>query len=190
MTAVILASQSPRRSHLLQQAGIPFTVMVSPVEENWPAGMAVNEIPVHIARNKAQAVKASLGEDHVPIIAADTVVVLNNEIIGKPIDRANAIDILLRLSAQIHTVITGVVILHNGEETSFSEATEVEFYEISPRDAAFYVDTFQPYDKAGAYAIQEWIGITAIRAIRGDFYNVMGLPVSRVYKVLKELRDQ
>lgn len=187
MTAVILASQSPRRSQLLQQANIPFTVMVQPVEENWPDGMPVNEIPTHIARNKALAVKATLKEDHSPIIAADTVVVLNNEIIGKPKDRTDAINILLRLSGQTHTVITGVIVLHNGKETAFSEATEVEFYEISAEDAGFYVDTYQPYDKAGAYAIQEWIGITAIRAIRGDFYNVMGLPVSRLCKVLKSI---
>lgn len=189
MTPVILASQSPRRSHLLQQAGIPFTVIVQPVEENWPDGMPVKEIPVHIARNKALAVKATIQEDKRPIIAADTVVVLQNTIIGKPTDRADAIGILLRLSGQTHTVITGVVLLHDAKETSFSETTEVEFYEISEEDAAFYVDTYQPYDKAGAYAIQEWIGITAIRAIRGDFYNVMGLPVSRLHKVLKDLKN-
>lgn len=187
MITVILASQSPRRSQLLQQADIPFTVIVQPVEENWPEGMAIPGIPIHIARNKALAVQATQPAGHPPIVAADTVVVLDDEIIGKPKDRQEAIDTLLRLSGQTHTVITGVVILYNGKETAFSEATKVDFYTITPEAAAFYVDNYQPYDKAGAYAIQEWIGVTAIRAIHGDFYNVMGLPISKVHQLLKEL---
>lgn len=187
MTEIILASQSPRRSHLLQQAGIPFTVMIQPVEENWPGDMMPEAVPEHIARNKALAVKALLPETHLPIVAADTIVLLNGEIIGKPRNREEAIGTIKKLSAQTHKVITGVVILHGTGETSFSETTEVEFYELNEHDAAFYVDEYQPFDKAGAYAIQEWIGITGIKAIRGDFYNVMGLPVSRLYRVLKKL---
>lgn len=117
-------------------------------------------------------------------LAADTVVVLNNEIINKPKDRADAIAMLSRLSGQQHRVITGVVILNKQEEIAFSETTQVQFHELTQAQIEHYVDQYKPYDKAGAYAIQEWIGVIGIAAIHGDFYNVMGLPVSRVVKAL------
>ncbi|MGX5817477.1 Maf family protein [Chitinophaga lutea] len=176
---VILASQSPRRSQLLEQAGIPFTVKVSAAEETFPADMPIADVPVHIARQKGQAVRASYGPDDV-IVAADTIVVLDDVIIGKPADRADAIRILTVLSGRIHRVITGVVILHNGSEEAFSQTTAVHFKPLSPEQIEYYVDHYQPYDKAGAYAIQEWIGAVGIDRIDGCFYNVMGLPISQV----------
>ncbi len=183
---VILASQSPRRRQLLEQAGIPFQVKVSDAEETFPAGMPIPEIPVHIARQKALAV-AHLYEAGEVVLAADTVVVLDDTIIGKPTDRADAIRILGALSGKIHQVITGVVILHEGKEEAFSQTTEVHFKPLEPEQIAYYVDHYQPFDKAGAYAIQEWIGAIGIDRINGCFYNVMGLPISQVAERLSRL---
>lgn len=122
-----------------------------------------------------------------PILAADTIVVLNNEIIGKPKDRDDAINILSRLSGHEHLVVTGVVILHNEREISFADTTSVRFHPLTHEQIEFYVDKYKPYDKAGAYAIQEWIGVVGIKSVHGDFYNVMGLPVSRVVRALQDL---
>ena len=180
---IILASQSPRRKQLLEWAEIPFEIIIQSTDESYPANLPMDEIAIHIARNKALAIL----QDHqpaMPILAADTIVVLNNEVIGKPKDRSDAISILTRLSAQKHKVITGVVILSNGNEISFADSTEVEFYDLTTQQIEFYVDKYQPYDKAGAYAIQEWIGVVGIKSVNGDFYNVMGLPVSRVVQAL------
>lgn len=183
---VILASQSPRRAQLLEQAGIPFEVRVSEADESWPEGMAVPEVPEHIARQKAKAVQAFYGASDI-IIAADTIVVLDGDVIGKPVDRDDALRILGRLSGRVHTVITGVVIVRNGEEQAFSQTTEVHFKPLTEEQIAYYVDHYKPYDKAGAYAIQEWIGAVGIAGINGDFYNVMGLPVSQVAERLAKM---
>ncbi len=168
---------------MLEWAEQDFEVIVKETEETWPAGMPVPEVPVHIARNKALAVKRTLLTDRT-ILAADTVVVLGEEIIGKPRDREDAIGILSRLSGNKHLVITGVVIIRGDEEITFTDTTEVWFHELTESQITGYVDRYTPYDKAGAYAIQEWIGVVGIRGIRGDFYNVMGLPVSRVIRAL------
>jgi septum formation protein len=187
---IILASQSPRRKQLLEWAEIPFEVMVQSTAETYPPGMPVPEVPVHIAREKAIAVRQkyeSLHHDSNIIIAADTVVVLGNTIIGKPRDREDALDILSRLSGNKHQVITGVVLLKGEQEIAFADITDVWFHPLTSEQIAFYVDKYQPYDKAGAYAIQEWIGVVGIRSIQGDFYNVMGLPVSRVVTALNKL---
>jgi septum formation protein len=183
----VLASQSPRRKQLLEWAEVPFEVIVQPTTEDFPEQLPVDEVPIYIARQKATAVQQSgrVEKDSV-IIAADTIVVLGKKIIGKPTDRENAIHILSELSGQKHQVITGVVITDGKDETAFSDITEVWFHELSQQQIAFYVDKYKPYDKAGAYAIQEWIGVTGIKTIRGDFYNVMGLPVSRVVQALKK----
>lgn len=184
-TKIILASQSPRRKQLLEWAEIPFEVMVSSTDESFPAEMPVEEVPVYIARQKALAIKEKIVEDAEPIIlAADTVVVLNNKIIGKPTDRQDAINILTELSGKVHRVITGVVLLKGEQEVSFSDITEVSFHTLNEAQISFYVDNYKPYDKAGAYAIQEWIGVVGIQSVSGDFYNVMGLPVSRVVQSL------
>ena len=189
-TRIILASQSPRRKQLLEWAEIPFEILVQSTAETWPPGMPVPEVPVHIAREKALAVRqqhGALHHDSNIIIAADTVVVLGDTIIGKPKDRADALDILARLSGNKHQVITGVVLLRGEREIAFADTTDVWFHSLTAEQIAFYVDKYQPYDKAGAYAIQEWIGVVGIKSIQGDFYNVMGLPVSRVVTELNRL---
>lgn len=187
MKKYILASQSPRRKQLLEWAELAFEVMVVPTEETYPAELATEEIPVFIARNKAVAVKEKLSDDEAIIIAADTIVVLDNRIIGKPVDREDAINILSALSGSTHRVITGVVIQAGKKEISFSDITEVKFHPLTQEQIVFYIDKYKPYDKAGAYAIQEWIGVVGIQSINGDFYNVMGLPVSRVMQALDHL---
>jgi septum formation protein len=186
MRRIILASQSPRRKQLLQWAEVPFNILIKETDESYPPDLAPPDVAIHIAKNKALNIQFSEGDD-MPILAADTIVVLHNEIIGKPVDREDAIKILLKLSGKKHLVITGVCILFNKKEIVFADTTEVEFHELSREQIVFYVDTYKPYDKAGAYAIQEWIGVIGIRAINGDFYNVMGLPVSRVVKELHKL---
>jgi septum formation protein len=183
MQKIILASQSPRRKQLLEWAEVPFEILVQETDESYPEGLTVDQVALHIAKNKALAIQQS-HHISIPILAADTIVVLNNEVIGKPKDRADAIRILSKLSAQKHQVITGVVILHNEKEIAFADITEVEFYPLTEAEIIFYVDKYKPYDKAGAYAIQEWIGVVGIKSINGDFYNVMGLPVSKVVQAL------
>jgi septum formation protein len=185
MSGYILASQSPRRKQLLAWADIEFDIMVSEAAEDFPAEMDVQDVPVHIAQKKALAVQQKI-KDEFPIhqgkwiIAADTIVVLENEIIGKPIDRADAISILQKLSGKTHRVITGVYIVNDLESRYFSETTLVHFHPLSLSQIEYYVEQYQPYDKAGAYGIQDWIGVVGIRGIEGDFYNVMGLPVSKL----------
>lgn len=188
MQKIILASGSPRRKQLLEWAEISFDVQVSASDESFPETMPVRDAPVYIARNKALKVQETAGREQL-ILAADTIVLLDEQIIGKPRHREDAISILTKLSGQTHEVITGVVMLYNGNEYSFSDTTFVTFHTLSPQQISYYVDHYQPYDKAGAYAIQEWIGVTGIHSISGDFYNVMGLPVSRVIQQLKALED-
>lgn len=183
-TSVILASQSPRRKQLLEWAEVNFEVIVKETDESFDATMPVDKIAIHIARNKALAVKANEGESRI-IIAADTIVVLNNEVIGKPTSREHALSILTKLSGQHHQVITGVVILKDEKEIAFADITDVEFRPLTKEQLEFYIDKYKPYDKAGAYAIQEWIGVVGIKSVKGDFYNVMGLPVSRVVQALE-----
>ena len=190
MRKIILASGSPRRSELLRLAEIPFEIIVSKTDEIYPGELSPSQIAVHIAKEKANAVKRLVDKEdnnnEYTIIAADTIVVLDDWIIGKPKDREDAIRILTALAGKKHKVITGVCIINNKNETEFAEVTEVEFHELTTSQLEHYVDTYKPYDKAGAYAIQEWIGVVGIKSITGDFYNVMGLPVSRVVAALKK----
>lgn len=184
MTKIILASQSPRRKQLLEWAEIPFEIVVKETDETFPQGLRTDEVAIHIARNKALAVQPLVQKDAV-VLAADTIVVLNEKIIGKPKDREDAINILSNLSGQKHIVITGVVIKKGEEEIAFADSTDVYFHDLSKEQIDFYVEKYKPYDKAGAYAIQEWIGVVGIKSVHGDFYNVMGLPVSRVGRALE-----
>lgn len=187
---IVLASQSPRRKQLLEWADIEFDILVRETGETYPEGMDAEQVPEYIARNKALAVMESplfeRFEVNIPVLAADTIVELDKDIIGKPNSKEHAIEILSRLSGRIHRVITGVVITDGIKSISFSDITEVKFHVLSLRQIHYYVDHYEPFDKAGAYAIQEWIGVTGIEWIRGDFYNVMGLPVSRVVKALEK----
>jgi septum formation protein len=205
---IILASQSPRRRQLLEWAEIDFDVVVPVTDESYPDDLPAEEVPIHIARAKALAVQDQLnnnptipGLDIDPtersafvagirrrtILSADTVVVLGQDIIGKPRDRDDAIAILTRLSGREHQVITGVCCRRGATDVTFSDVTRVVFHALTPEQIAFYVDKYRPYDKAGAYAIQEWIGVIGIKSINGDFYNVMGLPVSRVVRALASM---
>ena len=184
MDRIILASASPRRKQLLEWASVAFDVMPADADESIPAGLPLEEIPVEIAQRKAEWVKRKVEPGRV-ILAADTLVIVGGEVLGKPTDRADALRMLCLLSGRVHQVITGVFITDSMKETAFAETTEVWFHPLENSGIEHYIDTYKPYDKAGAYAIQEWIGVTGIRAIQGDFYNVMGLPVSRVLQQLK-----
>lgn len=189
MNSFILASQSPRRKQLLAWADLSFEVIVSEADETYPKEMAVEEVPVHIAKHKALAVQEKIEKELTAhqgkwVIAADTIVVLDNEIIGKPVDREDAIKILTQLSGKKHRVITGVYLIKGQESQSFSETTTVRFHPLTMDQIVYYVDQYQPYDKAGAYGIQDWIGVVGIQGIEGDFYNVMGLPVSKLLTYL------
>jgi septum formation protein len=189
MSKLILATQSPRRKQLLEWAEIPFDIVVKETDERFPPGLSPIEIPVYIARNKALAVQQQLTDEQV-ILAADTIVVLNDHIIGKPLHREEAISILMALSGEKHRVITGVILKKGEQEISFADVTEVEFHDISEEQIEFYVNKYKPFDKAGAYAIQEWIGVVGIKSINGDFYNVMGLPISRVVRELEKFNSK
>ena len=182
----ILASQSPRRKQLLEWACADFEVVISDENEDFDSSMECTAVAVDIAKRKAEAVWLKTGKLK-PVVAADTIVVCEGEIIGKPADRQEAISILSKLSGKSHRVVTGVAIRSNRGNVEFADETFVHFHELSKTQIEFYVDHFKPYDKAGAYAIQEWIGVVGIKSIEGDFYNVMGLPVSRVLQTLKTL---
>lgn len=184
MNKIILASQSPRRKQLLEWAEVPFEIVVRHTDEDYPPGLQPEEVAVYIANKKAMAVQKDLAPGQT-ILAADTIVVLGENIIGKPVHREEAVSILYALSGEKHRVITGVMLLKDERQISFADTTEVEFHKLTLEQIEFYVDKYKPYDKAGAYAIQEWIGVIGIKSINGDFYNVMGLPVSRVVQELR-----
>ncbi len=178
---LILASQSPRRQQLLTQAGYNFETRIPDVDETAPEGLEVEKVAEVLARKKADAIFATEGQT---IVAADTIVILDGELIGKPVDAEDAARILRRLSGKTHTVATGVCIRNVEKVESFTVLTEVVFRELSQAQITHYVYTQPPLDKAGSYAIHEWIGLVAIERINGDYYSVMGLPVGEVVKVL------
>ncbi|MCX6199536.1 MAG: Maf family protein [Bacteroidetes bacterium] len=183
-SSIVLASNSPRRKELLTMAGFEFVVKSKNVEENHPDGMKQEEIPVHLAHKKAKVFLQEIADNEI-VIGADTIVLLNGKIYEKPTDREDAINMLTALSGQMHEVITGVCILSKQKEILFSETTKVYFNELKREEIEFYVDKCKPYDKAGSYACQEWIGAVAIRKFEGDYFNVVGLPINRVYQELK-----
>lgn len=183
--SIVLASNSPRRKELLKMAGFEFVVKSKNVEENHPEGMKQEEIPVHLAQKKAKALLSEIADNEI-IIGADTIVLLNGKIYEKPIDTEDAINMLSALSGQMHEVITGVCIVSKQKEILFSETTKVYFNELKQEEIEFYVDHYKPFDKAGSYACQEWIGAVAIKKFEGDYFNVVGLPINRVYQELKK----
>ncbi len=178
---IILASQSPRRKQLLEQAGIPFEIRIKEVEETYPESLSVEDVAPYLARKKALALVDSLQPDEV-LLTADSVVILDNTIFGKPKDRADAKSTLQRLSGNKHEVITGVCMRSLNQEAVFSGRSTVYFDSLTDEEINYYIDTYQPYDKAGAYAIQEWVGLCKINRIEGTYPNIMGLPVDLVYK--------
>lgn len=184
---VVLASNSPRRRELLADLGIDFTVRVKKgIDESYPASLPAQEIAEFISHKKAQAYKQDMASDEI-VITADTVVILGDEVLGKPVDAADACRMLCELSGKTHKVVTGVTITTATVTRSFSVTTDVEFATLSDEDIAYYVERYQPIDKAGAYGIQEWIGCMGVRHIIGSFYNVMGLPLHRLYTELEKL---
>jgi septum formation protein len=182
--SIILASKSPRRSELLKMAGIDFEVRSKNVPEDYPTRLKVKDVPLYLAKKKAKAFFEELN-DHEIVIGADTIVILDGKIYEKPTDRDDAIAMLTALSGKTHKVITGVCILSTIKEIAFAEATKVTFNTLTLEEITYYVDSYKPYDKAGAYACQEWIGAVAIRYFEGDYYNVVGLPINMVYRELR-----
>ena len=183
---IILASNSPRRKELLSGLGIPFEVRIIPdIDESFPKDMPPAEVPCYIARKKADAYRMTIHENEL-ILTADTVVILDGRIIEKPVDRNDAIRMLHLLSGRTHEVITSVVMTTLAKQVEFAVQSAVDFAVLENEEIIHYVDTFQPYDKAGAYGIQEWIGYIGVQGISGSFYNVMGLPIQRLYRELKK----
>lgn len=183
MHKIILASQSPRRKQLMEQAELQFDIIIADVDETNPPGMQGDLVPEYLAKKKAAAIEEQVHD--AIIVAADTVVLLDHEILGKPKDEADAINILTKLSGRKHEVVTGVCMQQGQKQISFSTVTEVYFRPLTDEQIKHYVSNYKPYDKAGAYAIQEWIGIIGIEKINGDYYNVMGLPIGEVVRRLQ-----
>lgn len=181
---LILASKSPRRQELLQQAGFSFQVQSRDTDESFPAAMAPEKVARYLAEKKAAAFSGTVEQELV--LTADTTVLVGDQILNKPANREEARAMLQMLSGRSHQVISGACLLHQGESISFDDRTEVHFREIREEEINYYIDTYQPYDKAGAYGIQEWIGLVAIERIEGSFYTVMGLPIHQVYQQLQK----
>ena len=182
---ILLASKSPRRRELLSDLRIPFSpISLGGIDESYPEDMPKTEVPQYIANQKADAYLENISGNEM-IITADTLVIKDEKVYGKPKNSSEAVQMLKELSGKVHTVITGVCILTADRRTSFTSETEVKFAELSEEDITYYVENYLPLDKAGAYGIQEWIGCIAVEWINGSFYNVMGLPVHRLYQELK-----
>lgn len=181
---ILLASKSPRRSQLMQMAVIPFRLAdIKNVEEIYPDSLRAEDVPGFLSQIKAEAYKRDLTAGQV-VVTADTVVILDGEILGKPHDSDDAFRMLTMLSGNKHKVVTGVTLMSAGKSKTFSVESEVEFGYLTPEQIRYYVDTYKPLDKAGAYGIQEWIGAVGIKGISGSYYNVMGLPIHRLYHEL------
>ena len=181
---IILASNSPRRRKLLSGLDLEYEVKVLPdIEEGYPEGLSMEEIPRYIAAEKAAAYKDIIADNDL-IITADTVVVLGDEVLGKPTDLDDARRMLRELSGKTHQVITGVYLMTKEKERGFSVVTDVTFKELSDEEIDYYVEKYRPLDKAGAYGIQEWIGYIGVTGLNGSYFNVMGLPVQRIYNEL------
>lgn len=181
---VILASNSPRRKELLSGLGVDYEVRTLPdVDESYPAGLQGGDIPLYIAREKAEAYRPMLQPDEL-MITADTIVWLDGKVLGKPGDKDEALQMLRSLSGRTHEVFTGVCITTKEWQRSFTARTEVRFSPLSEDEITYYVDKYLPMDKAGAYGVQEWIGYVGVEYISGSYYNIMGLPVQRLYREL------
>lgn len=182
---IVLASGSPRRSELLKMAHINFEVLVvSDLPEAYPVDLDVNRIPEYLARQKQAAYSSEWGRSNTLVLTADTIVELEGQVLNKPADRDEALQMLGALSGNKHRVLTGVVIKSAQKEVAFTAVTEVWFKSLKQEELSYYVDQCKPYDKAGAYGVQEWIGLVGVERIEGSFYNVMGLPVGRLYEEL------
>lgn len=182
-----LASNSPRRRELLSGLGIDYEVKLLPgIDETYPDTLRGEEIPVYIAREKADAYRPCMQPDEL-IITADTIVYVDGEVLGKPKDEADARRMLEKLSGRSHQVITGVCLTTTTFQKSFASVTEVTFDTLSEEEIHFYIERYHPMDKAGSYGVQEWIGFIGVSGLKGSYFNVMGLPVQRLYQELKKL---
>jgi len=181
---IILASQSPRRQELLHGLNIPFEVKVIEVEETYPKGLVGVDIPMYLSEKKANAFNGLMDETTM-LITADTIVWHEGKVFGKPTDRKNATAMLKALSGKTHQVITGVCISTLQKRKVFSVISEVRFASLNSSEIEYYLDNYQPYDKAGSYGVQEWIGFVGVEFIEGSYFNVMGLPIQRLYNELK-----
>lgn len=181
---IVLASQSSRRQYLLKELGVDFEIISTDVPEDYPASLKPEEIATYLAEKKAATFDTSRMDDRMIILAADTIVSLNGEILGKPGNYDEALTMLKKLSGKCHDVITGVCIKSKGKKRVFHVTSKVYFKELSDEEIDYYINNFRPYDKAGGYGIQEWIGYIGISKLEGSFFNVMGLPVKEVYEEL------
>lgn len=183
---IVLASKSPRRQELLKGIGIDFSILTKEVDENYPSRLPLIDVAPFLSLKKAKAFDdAELPENYM-VITADTVVIVENEILGKPKDRDDAVRMMKLLSGKVHKVVTGVTV-HTKEKTkTFSVVSKVTFETLDNQEVDYYIDNFKPYDKAGAYGVQEWIGYIGVSNVEGSYYNVMGLPTQKLYKVIKE----
>jgi len=181
---LILASASPRRHQLLKELHLPFETRLRPIEEHYPENLPVMDVAEYLAKLKSTAFYYDLKEDEI-IITSDTIVLLGNQIMGKPNNRQEAIEMLKKLSGKPHLVLTAVCLSSKNKQLCFTEKTKVFFKPLTQAEILFYIDTYKPFDKAGAYGIQEWIGSIGIEKIEGSYYTVVGLPVARLYEELK-----
>lgn len=183
---IVLASKSPRRQELLKGIGVVFSILTKEVDESFPSRLPLIDVAPFLSLKKAKAFEdAELPENYM-VITADTVVIVENEILGKPKDRDDAVRMMNLLSGKVHKVVTGVTV-HTKEKTkTFSVTSKVTFETLDNQEVDYYIDNFKPYDKAGAYGVQEWIGYIGVSNVEGSYYNVMGLPTQKLYKVLKE----
>lgn len=190
MKKIVLASNSPRRRSLIAGLDLNYEVRLGPdIDERWPEGMPARLIPEHIATQKAEACRIGLAEDEV-LLTADTVVVVDGEVVGKPHDETDARRMLHLLSGRTHHVVTGVCLTTVSDRRCFSVTTDVTFKKLSDKEIDYYLDHYHPLDKAGAYGIQEWIGYVGVTSISGSYFNVMGLPVQRVYSELLDMEAE
>lgn len=183
---LILASQSPRRSQLLEQAGFTFTIKTKPIDESFPADLPVEQVASYLAREKAMAAKDFLQSPDDILLTADSIVILDQVIYGKPGNEAEAKAMLRQLSGATHEVITGVCLLSKNRESVFAGHSKVTMAPLTEQEIEYYVTNFKPFDKAGSYAIQEWVGLCKISSIEGTYTNIMGLPMELVYRKLME----
>ena len=181
---VILASKSPRRQELLKKLIPKFKIQVVPIEENYPKELAKDQIAKYLSELKSAAYQPTKNE---LIITADTIVSIGNEVLGKPKDSNDALEMLMKLSGKSHLVTTAVSIKTTEKLITFSDTTEVTFYKLTSQEMEQYIRNCQPFDKAGSYGIQEWMGYFGIKKMNGDYYNVMGLPLHKLYRALKKL---
>src|SRR4051812_37609145 len=184
---LILASTSPRRQFLMREAGFEFSVEPPAPDESFPNYMPVEMVPRYIAEKKAEAFRSKLKDE--VVMTADTVVIIHGKILNKPVDRAEAINMLTELAGKTHKVITAVCLLSKEKQELFHDTTKVTFKNLTPEEIEYYIDTCKPYDKAGSYGAQDWLGMVGIEKINGSYFNVMGLPMHKVYKRLMEFNQ-